>query len=246
MSKRSYKRSLNLQVNLIQASIIVILILICSQTALASNGGIPDSDRNMTDDMSTDSTSCGMQCHNKSTHDSVISITVNPGGPYNTSQSGIWVNVTVYFYGSPSVNSSIGKGGAMLLNNDALNINIKNDGWIITQDPDNNTTPYNWNMCTITRSILGGPIDWGYYYFNWTLTAPSTPGTYYLNAHGRWGDNSTPDNQTPGAPKEAYQITTNTPLTMIVQQPVPEFPLGAAAAFLTAALIFAVLRNRMQ
>ncbi|HIH43643.1 MAG TPA: hypothetical protein HA257_00755 [Candidatus Methanoperedenaceae archaeon] len=162
---------------------------------------------------------CGTGCHTTSSPGAAISITANPSGPYNTSQQNIVITVS-----TSNINKADDMLGIVLLNNTLpLSGNIKKDGWQITRDANGNPAPYSYDERAVTSLNQT---------FSWNVTAPSTPGTYYIRAQARYGGGT------------GYAITSN-PLTMAVQLPVPEFSAGAAIPLFVSAIAFMLMRKRL-
>jgi hypothetical protein len=142
----------------------------------AKNGGFVDGDID-----TLDGGSCAGQfgCH--STFDGTqvsISMSFNPTSPFTPGQTNIQVTVTVNMNGAnggseTGVSLRVGPTGAN------SRLGIENDGWVITNDPNGGTNNY------IRQSGLvgAGPTD-----LVWTVTAPTTPGTYYVEPTV-WYDN---------------------------------------------------------
>lgn len=149
----------------------VLILLLLAGQAQARNNGVGDRDLNISSGVADDSGTnglCGNGCHLNSPDGGSLSIT-NTSGPYRTGQTGININVTFSGF-TVGANDEM---GVMLLNNTLLSGNIKNDGWVITTDP---------NLLTPNDNYNERQGDSGNYNFNWTLTAPGIDGTYYIKA----------------------------------------------------------------
>jgi hypothetical protein len=119
----------------------------------------------------------------------------------------------------------------MLVNNVLpYSLSIKNDGWNITADPSGNPTPYNYNERDVSP---GNNLNQT---LTWTVTAPSTPGTYYIKAHARHGNG--------GSPKNRNITTAQIDITTIGVT--PEFPLGSTLAFSISAIIYILVRKKLE
>jgi hypothetical protein len=74
---------------------------------------------------------------------------------------------------------------------------IENDGWTITDDPHGNT-----NNFIMESNLQGqGPTD-----FVWTVTAPTTPGTYYVETSIQYDNDK---------PQQSYNLTAEETITVI-------------------------------
>jgi hypothetical protein len=92
-----------------------------------------------------------------------------------TNQTGIDINVTVTV---DRINSEGKILGVMLLSEDYGN--IKNTGWEITTDPNDNKNPYNYNE----KSVPKGDAT-----FTWIMKAPAVVDEYVIYARVLYGDN---------------------------------------------------------
>ena len=70
----------------------------------------------------------------------------------------------------------------MLVNYSNPGGNIKNDGWILTKDENNNIIPYNYNQ----KAGIDLTINQTY---SWEITAPAIDNIYYIVAEARYGSN---------------------------------------------------------
>jgi hypothetical protein len=199
-----------------------LLLLLLAAPVQAKNKGVGDADMNLTAGNSQKAPNCGANCHAVTSSGAVISISANPAGPYTTGQTGIAINVT-----TSGITENDNILGIMLLNRtDPLpGVNIQGDGWVITQDPNGNPSPVNYNEKTGLASLNQ--------VYNWTVTAPSVPGTYFIVAHARHGGTT-------------HFNLTSAALTMQVNAPVPEFPLGPALSMLGSVFLYGVLRRRRR
>jgi hypothetical protein len=167
-----------------------------SSTGTRKNGGFPDGDIDI-----IDGGSCAgaFGCHDLDQTRIPISLSWSPAGPYDPGQTGINITVTVDMDGASSNSETglamrVGPSGAM------PHYGIENDGWVIENDPHNNS-----NNFILESDMQGqGPTD-----FVWTVTAPTTVGTYYVEASVQY------DN---GGPGQEYNITAESTVTVI-----PEF-----------------------
>src|SRR3972149_7967019 len=125
-----------------QLAVFTFALLLLTVLAQSKNGGINDQDLNLAskqeDGKPLNTSMCGIGCHTTSSSGANISITSSPGGPYIIGQTGINITVTTTDISTVGPILSI-----MLLNNSLLSGNIKNDGWVITEDPNKNAAPYN-------------------------------------------------------------------------------------------------------
>jgi hypothetical protein len=200
-----------------------ILLFIFPGDARAANKGVNDQDLDITSGNEQGkgggANQCGTGCHQIASPGS-IGVTFNPAGPYTPSQAGINISVTT---------SGIGSGddilGIALYNNASLPANIKTDGWSITADPNGNGIPYNYNQKTGLSTLDQT--------FSWNVSAPSTTGTYYMIAHARH------------AGANDYNVTSIV-FTLTVQSAVPEFPFGGTLAFSLSAIIYTLIRKKMD
>lgn len=169
-----------------QQSVFALILLLLTVQVQASKNGVGDRDLSISSgvtDKIGNNGLCGNGCHLNSPDGGTLSI-INTSGPYRTGQTGIDMNIT--FSGILIRNNN--ELGILLLNNSILSGNIKNDGWVITDDP-NLINPYeNYNE----RRNSGGIIDNQY---NWTLTAPDKEGTYYIKAQAMYRNSSNQNTQ---------------------------------------------------
>jgi hypothetical protein len=167
-----------------------------SSTGTRKNNGFPDGDID-----TIDGGSCAgdFGCHDLDSTQIPISLSWNPAGPYDPGQTGIEITVTVDMDGASSGSET---GLAMRVGPTGGNAHwgIENDGWVIENDPHNNQNNF------IQESNLQGqgPTD-----FIWTVTAPTTAGTYYVEASVQY------DN---GGGGQEYNITAESTVSVI-----PEF-----------------------
>lgn len=136
---------------IILCSMIVMVSII--GPALASQDGKGDSDQ-----------SC-FGCH-KEGGSGTVDLTAIPES-LEVDQAGI-ITVTV---NADNINDDNYIVGVMLLNE--ANDNIKDDGWIISSDPNDNASPYNFNE----KTGASGDTD-----FTWTIAAPTSPGEYTIKS----------------------------------------------------------------
>src|SRR3989304_10333734 len=151
--------------------------LLLSGAAQAKKNGVTDRDLSINTTGQGGQGACGTNCHQAVKAGAAISITANPCCTYTPGQTNI--NISVTTSGLGNVDTIL---GIMLLNNaQPYNRNIKSDGWTVEKDPNNNANPTakNYNQKTGLPTLDQK--------FNWTLTAPLTPGTYYILAHTRFG-----------------------------------------------------------
>ncbi|HIH44208.1 MAG TPA: PEF-CTERM sorting domain-containing protein [Candidatus Methanoperedenaceae archaeon] len=198
----------------------VLLSLMLAALVDAKNNGVSDGDFDL-NQTGQNPPRCGSSnCHIETLAGSGISISASSAGPHPAKhKTDITINVTTSDITDP--NDIL---GIMLLNNTLpYNGNIKHDGWQITGDANGNPSPYSYNERAVTTLNQT---------FSWNITAPSTPGTYYIRAQARYGGGT------------GYVIS-STPLTMAVQLPVPEFPAGAALPIIASAIAFILMRKKM-
>ncbi|MFQ5883942.1 MAG: hypothetical protein ACE5IO_02450 [Thermoplasmata archaeon] len=160
------------------------------------NGGFGDGDIDV-----IDGGSCAgaFGCHGLDATQVPISMSLSPSPPYFPGQKDIQITVTINMDNAAAgslagVSIRVGPSGTN------SRYGIENDGWVIQSDPNGGTNNY------IEKSGLvgGGATD-----LVWTVTAPSSEGTYYLEATV-WYDND-------GAGRE-YNISSEETVTVI-----PEF-----------------------
>lgn len=141
---------------------------------VALDGGIPDAD------MPTPSGACSnaIGCHTIRSENGVLSLSaIANDGEWNTPGEPGSLKVTVNI---DSANSEEDKAGVMLLDPDIAD-NIKAAGWSITNDPNSNTEPFNYNL----KGSVIGDVD-----YIWTVNAPESLGTYKIYARAHFDDGS--------------------------------------------------------
>jgi len=146
--------------------------LVMVGTAMALDGGIADSD------MPTPAGGCSnaVGCHTTRSADGVLTLQAIPDdGEWNTPGEPGSLKVTVNI---DSADSDGDIAGVMLLDPDTGG-NITGDGWVITADPNQNDTAYNYNRML---SVVG---DMEY---AWSVNSPESLGTYYLIARMHFDD----------------------------------------------------------
>lgn len=157
------------------------------------NGGFGDGDID-----TIDGASCAgdFGCHTLDSAQVPISMSFNPTGPYDPGQTDIDITVTVNMDDAKAgsiagVSLRVGPSGSN------SRYGLENDGWVIQSDPNSGTNNY------IEQSGLigGGDTD-----LVWTVTAPSSGGTYYLEATV-WYDND--------ASGKEYNVTSEATITVI-------------------------------
>ncbi len=159
--------------------ILIFLPILLADMAAARDGGVSDQDLNQSiavDQQDNAGPDCGGQCH---TNDpgGTISISKSPAGPYIPGQTNININVTTKVAWYSNINDTM---GIMLVNYSNPGGNIKNDGWIITNDEKNNIDPYNYNQ----KAGIDLTINQTY---SWEITAPDSDNIYYIVAEARYG-----------------------------------------------------------
>jgi hypothetical protein len=160
------------------------------------NGGFGDGD---IDTIDGGSCAGGFGCHTLDSTQVPITMSFNPAGPYDPGQTDIDVTVTINMDNAETnsiagVSLRVGPSGANARDG------LENDGWTIQSDPNTGTNNY------VEQSGLvgGGDTD-----LVWTVTAPNSAGTYYLEATV-WYDND-------GSGRE-YNVSSEATITVI-----PEF-----------------------
>lgn len=202
--------------------LLALLFILLPGQAQAKNSGVSEGDMNLSS-AGNNPPSCGVQCHDTTAGGS-ITISFSPNckvaGNCFTTTTGIQITVTTTSV--PGDETLIGIG---LFNNDApYPLNIKEDGWSITADPNSNPTAYNYNQFSDGRDRTE----------TWTVDAPTTQGTYYMEAHARHGMGANPRDQ---------NITTAV-ATLIIDPPSSEFPLGAIPLGSMSFLVYFIMRKR--
>ncbi len=142
----------------------VVCLFFCVNVVFGYNNGYGD------EDMPTPSGSCsnGFGCHGGySSMDKFILTSYADDGTWNTPGESGAIVCTLNIDGA---SSDADIAGIMLLN--IPGDNIKDDGWTITDDPNSNTTPYNYNEQVCAS---------GDYVYTWDVDAP-TAGSYELFA----------------------------------------------------------------
>lgn len=161
--------------------ILILLLFLLPLQVQARKNGAGSQDLNLTSGSTYDQgpVYCGMDCHSSTSAGATISISASSCCNYTPGKAGINITATTNI---PDTGGFI--IGIMLLNNtNPLSGNIKNDGWVITADPWNNPTPYNyWESSVISLSQTK----------TWTITAPSIDGIYYMRDQGRYGKSGQP------------------------------------------------------
>ncbi|UCG70743.1 MAG: hypothetical protein JSV09_07000 [Thermoplasmata archaeon] len=188
-----------------------------TSTGTRKNNGFPDGDIDI-----IDGGSCAgaFGCHNLDSTQIPISLSWDPPGPYDPGQTGINITVTVDMDNAAAASETglamrVGPSGGM------PHYGIENDGWVIENDPHNNT-----NNFIMESNLQGqGPTD-----FVWTVTAPTTAGTYYVEASVQY------DN---GGGGTEYNITAESTVTVI-----PEFQGVLIPAF--SILLVVIVGRRAQ
>jgi hypothetical protein len=181
------------------------------------NGGFPDGNIDIIDGGSCNGT---FGCHNRDTEQIPISLSWSPAGPYEPGQTGINITVTVNMDDAASGSEA---GLAMRVGPTGANshMGIENDGWVIEKDPHAST-----NNFILESNLKGkGPTS-----FNWTVTAPTTAGTYYVEASVNY------DN---GGPQQEYNITAESTITVI-----PEYQTVLIPVF--SILLVVIVGSRVQ
>lgn len=160
----------------------LIVVLISSSVlafAIIYNGGNGD------EDMPTTSGSCsdGLGCHdgNVSSNGTVTVTAVADDGTWNTTGEPGTITATVNI---DAANSNDDIVGTMIIS--SAGDNIKDDGWAITQDPNGNGTPYNYNE---RSGVIGDLV------LTWDVNAPSNTGTYYVKARILFDDSGSEYNE---------------------------------------------------
>lgn len=157
----------------------VFLALMLTLQVQASNNGVGDQDLNIAAGTEQGSPGkplqCGTSCHTVSSGGAAVSISASPSAPYTAGQTGINIQIN-----TENITENDDILGVILLDNARpLSGNIKNEGWTITQDPNNNPTKYNFNEKTDLESLNQAYI--------WTVTAPGISGVYYIKAQAMYG-----------------------------------------------------------
>lgn len=152
----------------------------------AYNGGNGD------EDMPTPSGGCSnaLGCHSTWSGNATARLAVvADDGVWDTAGESGTITVTVNM---DAANSNDDIAGVMLLDPD-VDDNIKASGWTITQDPNLNATPYNYNEA----QPLAGDVD-----FVWNVNAPDSSGTYPVVARVLFDDGGPRHNES-----EVVEIT---------------------------------------
>ena len=157
------------------------------------NGGFPDGDIDTIDGGSCAGT---FGCHSLDSTQIPLSLSWNPAGPYDPGQTGIEITVTVDMDGA-ATDSECGLALRVGATGGNAHYGIENDGWVIESDPHSGTNNY------IQESSLQGQ---GATDFVWTVTAPTSAGTYYVEASVHY------DND--GSGRE-YNLTAESTVTVI-------------------------------
>jgi hypothetical protein len=160
------------------------------------NAGFPDGD---IDTIDGGSCAGAFGCHGLDSTQIPITMSWNPAGPYDPGQTGIEITVTVNMDGA-AADSECGLALRVGPTGANAHYGIENDGWVIEDDPHAGTNNY------IQESGLQGQGDTD---FVWTVTAPTSAGTYYVEVSVQY------DND--GAGRE-YNLTAESTITVI-----PEF-----------------------
>jgi hypothetical protein len=157
------------------------------------NAGFPDGD---IDTIDGGSCAGAFGCHSLDSTQIPISISWNPAGPYNPGQTGIKITATVDM-DLAATDSECGLALRVGPTGANAHYGIENDGWVIESDPHSGTNNY------IQESGLQGqgPTD-----FVWTVTAPTSGGTYYVEVSVQY------DND--GSGRE-YNLTAESTVTVI-------------------------------
>jgi hypothetical protein len=167
-----------------------------SSTGTRKNNGFPDGD---IDTIDGGSCAGAFGCHDLDTTQIPISLSWSPAGPYDPGQTGIQITVTVDMDAAAS-NSDTGLAMRIGPSGGQPHYGIENDGWVIESDPHSNQNNF------IQESNLQGQ---GPQSFMWTVTAPTTAGTYYVEASVQY------DN---GGSGQEYNLTAESTVSVI-----PEF-----------------------
>jgi hypothetical protein len=160
----------------------------------AKNGGFLDGNID-----TVDGGSCAgaFGCHDTFDGTQVsISMSFNPTSPFTPGQTNIQVTVTVNMNGAnggseTGVSLRVGPTGAN------SRLGIENDGWVITNDPNSGTN----NFIQQPGLVGAGPTN-----LVWTVTAPTTPGTYYVEPTV-WYDNGGAGREYNLAPEQTITVT---------------------------------------
>lgn len=162
---------------------LAIIFFLCIAQVQAKGNGVGDQNLNLsfaTGQNDNNGPNCGTQCHQPASTGATMSISAGSCCNYTAGKTGININATTSF---PTTGGDI--LGILLLNNTSpLSGNIINDGWIITLDPNNNPTKYNYNEKSALPTLNQTYI--------WTITAPGKDGTYYMKAQARYGKSGSP------------------------------------------------------
>jgi hypothetical protein len=178
------------------ACIVIVFSMLLSLPApfLAKNGGFPDGD---IDTIDGGSCAGAFGCHTTFDNSQVpISMSFNPVPPYTPGQTGIQVTVNVDMDGAnggseTGVSLRVGPTGAN------SRLGIENDGWVITNDPNGGTN----NFIQQSGLVGAGPTN-----LVWTVTAPSAPGTYYVEPTVQY-DNGGPGQEHNRAPEQTITVS---------------------------------------
>jgi hypothetical protein len=184
-----------------------------SSEGTRKNGGFPDGDID-----TIDGGSCAglFGCHTLDATQVPITMSFNPTGPYNPGQTDIVISITVNL-DNAATSTETGLSVRVGPSGTNARYGIENDGWVIQSDPHSGTNNF------ILESNLQGAGDTT---LTWTVTAPSTGGTYYVEATV-WYDND-------GAGRE-YNIASEETITVI-----PEFQDILIPMFIVFSVVAAV------
>lgn len=137
------------------------------------------------EDMPTPTGGCsnGVGCHGTWSGNGTVTLAaVADDGVWNTPGESGTVTATVNIDAANSDGEIV---GAMVLDSD-MDDNIKAAGWTITDDPNSNSTPYNYNE----KSSAVGDVD-----LMWSVNAPDSTGTYHLVGRLLFDDGGARHNQ---------------------------------------------------